>query len=71
MSEFYIAESRVIRPSKAHMRLCLERRNKKHENRKKTQQCGECVVVKQRKGKTREITRRDVWNAGIHNTGKT
>ena len=28
-------------------------------------------MVKQRKGKTREITRRGVWNAGIHNTGKT
>ena len=38
---------------------------------KKTQEWGECVVVKQRKGKTREITRRDVWNVGIHNTEKT
>ena len=27
-------------------------------------------MVKQRKGKTREIIRRGVWNAGIHNTGK-
>jgi len=28
-------------------------------------------VVKQRKEKTWEIIRRDIWNAGIHDIGKT
>ena len=36
---------------------CLERRNQKHGNRKKMHEWSVCVVVKQRKGKTWEITR--------------